>query len=102
MNLNRFTSTGEAGGLSLVLIHLYVLALTPRLHYSEIALQLFENIALFVVCFIYTLVIGRRRSGPLTFWEYHLCTGCTGQVPGRNLVTPLLVYLEAWTVHLQP
>jgi hypothetical protein len=54
-------STGEIDGLSLVFIDFDVPALTPRLHRSEAALELSENIALFAVCAIYTCVISKER-----------------------------------------
>jgi hypothetical protein len=56
-SLNRPKSAGEIDGLSLVLVDVYVPALTPRLYRSEAALELSENIALFAVCTIYTRVI---------------------------------------------
>jgi hypothetical protein len=40
----------EIDGLNLILIDLYVPALTPRLRCSEAALQLSENKDLFAVC----------------------------------------------------
>jgi hypothetical protein len=49
-NLDRSISAGETDGLSLVLIDFDVPALAPRLHRSEAALELPENIALFAVC----------------------------------------------------
>jgi hypothetical protein len=54
-------SAGEIDGLSLVFIDFYVPALTPRLHRSEAALELSENMVLFAVCTIYTYVISEER-----------------------------------------
>jgi len=57
---------GEADGMNLILIDLYVPTLTPRLHCSDDVLQLPDDITFFAVC------------GPLEFQEYHLCTCYTG------------------------
>jgi hypothetical protein len=54
-------SAGEIDGLSLILFDFYVPTLTPRLHRSEAALDLSENIALFVTCTIQTYVIRENR-----------------------------------------
>jgi hypothetical protein len=54
-------SAGELDGLSLVFIDFNVPALTPRLHRSEAALELSENITLFAVCRIYTFVVIKER-----------------------------------------
>jgi hypothetical protein len=60
MSLDRSTSVREVDGLSLMLIDLYVPALTPRLHCSEAALQFSENTALFAICCIHARVTGKE------------------------------------------
>jgi len=59
-SLDRSMTTGEADGLSLILIDLHVPALTPRLHSIKAALQLSQNVALFAICCIYTRVISKE------------------------------------------
>jgi hypothetical protein len=54
--------TREIVRLSLVSIDSDVPVLTPRSHWSETALQLSENIALFAVCGVDTCVISKRRD----------------------------------------
>jgi len=101
--LDRSTPLREADGPILVLIDVYVPALTLRLHSRETALQISENITLFAVCCIYIYIYTcHRQRGPPGFGEYHLYRGCTDQGPGRNLLTLLLVFIEAWTDRLQP
>jgi hypothetical protein len=67
MSPDRFTSVREVDRLSLILIDLYVPALTPRLHYSEAALQLSESTSLLAVCCIYICHRQRGLVGPLGF-----------------------------------
>jgi hypothetical protein len=45
-----------------MLIDSYVPLFTSRLHYSEAASQLSENIAIFAVCRIYTCVMGKESQ----------------------------------------
>jgi hypothetical protein len=59
-SLNRSKSAGEIDDLSLILIDFYVTALTPRLHGSEAAMQLSENITILAACTIYTCVISEE------------------------------------------
>jgi hypothetical protein len=62
MSLDQFTSVTEVDGLNLILIDLYVPALTLRLHCSEAALQLSENQTLSEMYCIYTRVIGKESE----------------------------------------
>jgi hypothetical protein len=61
-----------------IFFDLYVPAFTPRLNSTETSLQLSENIPLFAVCRIYTVVISKeayidiRCLGPII---YIYCTG---------------------------
>jgi hypothetical protein len=60
MSLRVPKSMGKVDGLSHIFIDFYVPALTPHLNSNDILLQLSENIALFVVCRIYTGVTAKR------------------------------------------
>jgi hypothetical protein len=59
MSLRGPKSVRKVDGLSLILIDIYVAALKPRLISTGTSLQLSENITLFVICCIYTGVIGK-------------------------------------------
>jgi hypothetical protein len=50
----------EVHGLILILIDLYIPALTPRLQFWEIALHFSENITLFAACCISACIIGKK------------------------------------------
>jgi hypothetical protein len=55
-------------------------------------------------CYLLNINMYHRQRGlgrPLGFWEYRLCTDCRGWRPGRNVVAPLFLYLEEWTVRPQ-
>jgi hypothetical protein len=92
-NLDWYAWMGEVDGPSLIFFDFYVPALTPRLHWGETALQRSENITIFAICCIYTCIIGKKGFG-----LYHLYKSCIGEGPRRNLVAPLLVYFEMWTI----
>jgi len=68
----RWASTDPR--LGFILIDLYVQVLTPRLYCSEAALQLSEDIAVIMVCCIYTLSPARELRGRLGFGRRHFCT----------------------------
>jgi hypothetical protein len=60
MNFDRSASMGEIDGRSLISIDFCVPVLTPRLHGSEAALQLFQNLTFFVVCCKHTRIISKE------------------------------------------
>jgi hypothetical protein len=60
MSLRGSKSMRKVDGLSLILIDYYVPGLTPRLNSTETSLQLSENITLFAVCRICTVVISKE------------------------------------------
>jgi hypothetical protein len=85
MSLHRSTSTGEVDGPSLILIDLYVAALTPRLHCIEAALQLSENIALFVVSRQQRGLIGTLGLGRVSFMYKLYNVGARTEPCGTHL-----------------
>jgi hypothetical protein len=60
MSLMGRKSMGKADVLSLILIDLYVPALTPGFNSTETSLHLSENIIPFAVCHVYTGVISEE------------------------------------------
>jgi hypothetical protein len=60
MSLRVSKSMRKVDGLRFSFIDFYVPALTPLLSSTETSLQLSENIMLFAVCRIYTVVISRE------------------------------------------
>jgi hypothetical protein len=60
-SLDRSASLGEVDGLTVVLIDLYVPALTPRFRGAETALRFSKNITLFAVVYIHVSSAERAR-----------------------------------------
>jgi hypothetical protein len=71
MNLKGPKSMRKVDGLSLIFIHFYVPALTPRLNSTETSLQVSENITVFANCRIYRGVINK---------ETYIDTRCSGRI----------------------
>jgi hypothetical protein len=106
LSLDRSKSTGEIDSPSLIFIDLYVPALTPLHHGSEVALQLSENIALFMVSGIYTRVISkeclmytwclRETSFMYKFYKVVYWTEACGTPTCISLGVNILPSTETW------
>jgi hypothetical protein len=91
MSLRGPKSMRQVGGLSLIFIDFYVLALTPHLNSTETSLQVSENITHFAVYRLYTGVISKETYIETKRLRRIIYTYCRIWGTGRNFVAPLHV-----------